>query len=122
MVYERMKEEEKRNEQQNFANIRQKHASPVYSNYQSMNPVASGQYQQPRNLYRDPYQQQQQQHQQQQQQQHYQQQHYQQQQQPPPMGDASQNTEVAHRPCPKCQKKFPDIETLEIHLMDCLDD
>lgn len=31
-------------------------------------------------------------------------------------------SEVALRPCPKCNKSFPDIETLQIHLMDCIDD
>ena len=126
-----MKEEEKRNEKQNFENLRRKHVGaagggydpvrssydpvrssyePVRSNYDPVrssydsyerNPVAPGIYQQLL-----------------QQQQHYN--------QGPGSGvgggDVSQNTEIAHRACPKCNNKFPDIETLEIHLMDCLDD
>jgi len=131
-MYDRMKLEEKRNEQQNFANMRNKHASPVgsaYGNYQSMNPVGSGVHH-PHQPQRGFQQQQQrggfQQHPQQQQQ-HYQQpyqqqQHHQQPQQNFDTGNANQATEVAHRSCPKCNQKFPDIETLEIHLMDCLDD
>ena len=142
-MYDRMKLEEKRNEQQNFANIRNKHAAPnasAYGNYQSISPVGSGlhqphqpqrgfqqhpqQQQQQQRHYQQPYQQQpyQQQQQQQQQHHHHHQQHHQQPQQNFDTGNPNQTTEVAHRPCPKCNEKFPDIETLEIHLMDCLDD
>jgi len=37
-------------------------------------------------------------------------------------GSRNAASEVALRPCPKCNKSFPDIETLQIHLMDCIDD
>lgn len=39
---------------------------------------------------------------------------------PRSQSDASQ--ESVHRPCPKCNENFPDLDSLQIHMIDCMDD
>lgn len=33
-----------------------------------------------------------------------------------------ESQDALHRPCPKCNELFPDVDTLQIHVIECIDD